>query len=177
MRKLSDRYFDWMCSLVSKEKRKSYRNLFRYLNSVDFQYSIPLDANRFDDGIELRYRFGYERHIDISVIANELDVTSCSVFEMMIALSIRCEEHIMGDPSIGDRPGKWFWLMIDNLGLTKMDDEHFSIRKAESIINVFLDRSYSKDGSGGLFHIPNCHRDLRNVEIWYQMMWYLDKIM
>ena len=44
-------------------------------------------------------------------------IRPCSVLEMMIALSMRCEEQIMDDPDIGNRTGQWFWDMIDNLGL------------------------------------------------------------
>lgn len=37
--------------------------------------------------------------------------------EMIIALAIRLEEHIMDDPDIGNRTGQWFWDMIVSLGL------------------------------------------------------------
>ena len=39
-----------------------------------------------------------------------------------------------------------------------------------------MNRTYSPDGDGGLFTVRNCDRDLRNVEIWIQMCWYLDTI-
>ena len=41
---------------------------------------------------------------------------------MMIALAIRCEEHIMDDPDAGDRTGQWFWSMLVSLGLGSMDE-------------------------------------------------------
>ena len=98
-------------------KRLSYRKLLRELHRIEFTYSIPMDGNRAEDGVDLRYRFGYENGYSSSMISVYLDNRMCSVLEMMIALAIRCEEHIMDDPDIGNRTGQWFWNMIVNLGL------------------------------------------------------------
>ena len=60
---LNNKYFKWMCQLVLDRrysKSLSYRKLLQFLNRVDFSYTIPMDGNREDDGIDLRYRFGYE---------------------------------------------------------------------------------------------------------------------
>ena len=60
---LNSKYFNWMCQLVlgrRHSKSLSYRKLLRFLNRVDFFYTIPMDGNREGDGINLRYRFGYE---------------------------------------------------------------------------------------------------------------------
>jgi hypothetical protein len=100
----------------------------------------------------------------------------CSVLEMMIALAIRCEETIMDDPDIGDRTRQWFWGMIINLGLGGMTDANFDPDFVDDSVLRFLNRDYEPDGRGGLFTIRNCHRDLRDVEIWYQLCWYLDSI-
>ena len=110
------------------------------------------------------------------MIAAFLDNQPCSVLEMMIALAIRCEEHIMDDPDVGNRTGQWFWNMIMNLGLGSMTDDQFDKRYAEQVIERFLNREYEQDGEGGLFTVKHCKHDLRTVEIWYQMCWYLDEI-
>ena len=81
----------------------------------------------------------------------------------------------MADPDIGNRTGQWFWNMIVNLGLGNMNDSNFSEDFVEKRIEVFLDRNYGKHGEGGLFTVRNSRYDLRNVEIWYQMCWYLDE--
>lgn len=94
---------------------------------------------------------------------------------MMIALAIRCEEHIMDDPDIGNRTGQWFWNMIVNLGLGSMNDSKFDRDYVEDIVQKFLDRKYSRNGDGGLFTVNRSRYDLRSVEIWYQMCWYLDE--
>lgn len=177
--KIKNEYFNWLFNLVCGKrysKQLSYKKLLMRLHSIDFRYSIMRDKNRAEDGKSLRYRFaiakGY-KDIQDSVIS-DLD-GPCSVFEMLVALSNRCEESIMDDPSYGNRTGQWFWGMITNLGLGSMFDSHFDKEYVDAVINRFLDRDYEPTGKGGLFTI-DCGRDLRTVEIWYQLCWYLDSI-
>ena len=136
-----------------------------------------MDGNRAEDGVELRYRFGSECGFDNSAVADCLDDKDCSVLEMMVALAIRCEEHIMDNPDIGDRTGKWFLDMIVNLGLEKMTDDRFDKRYVERILHRFLNREYGRNGDGGLFTVHHSRIDMRSVEIWYQAMWYLDEVL
>ena len=104
---LVNRYFDWMYQLVvDRYSKLSYRRLFAKLHSTEFIFEIPMDGNRAEDGVELRYRFGREQNYPDAMVASLLDDTSCSILEMMIALSIRCEEHIMDNPDIGNRTGQ-----------------------------------------------------------------------
>jgi hypothetical protein len=149
----------------------TFRNLLMYLHNTEFTYTIPRDANRAEDGQRLRYRFAYETgYAEIYLDG------PCSVLEMMIALVIRCEETIMDDPSFGDRTAQWFWGMVVNLGLGSMDDTRFDINYVEMVVTRFLNREYEPDGRGGLFTIKNCPDDLREVEIWYQMNWFLNTV-
>lgn len=173
-RELSGLYFDWMYQLVVGNRcPKSYRELFSKLNDTEFIYLIPMDGNRAEDGIDLRYRFGRENGYDDAVVAALLDNVPCSVLEMMIALSIRCEEQIMEDPDIGDRTGKWFWEMISSLGLKSMDDDRYDEENADDILTRFLNREHAANGKGGLFTVTDPTVDMRDVEIWYQLWAYL----
>jgi hypothetical protein len=142
------------------------------LHDIEFRYLIPKDENRAEDGISLRYRFS--RLYDY-VDYDDLD-GPCTVLEMMVALAIRCEEDIMDDANLGNRTKQWFWNMIVSLGLGSMTDSRFDERRVDNIIERFLDRDYEPDGRGGLFTVRHCDYDLRDVEIWYQMCWYLDSI-
>lgn len=176
--KLNNAYFEWMYRIVCNEqcsKRLSYRKLLYLLHDMEFTYTIPMDGNRAEDGTDLRYRFGYENEYEGSMIATYLDDRPCSVLEMMVALAIRCEEHIMDDPDIGNRTGQWFWNMIYNLGLGSMSDTNFDRSQVEKIIHKFLNHEYKRNGEGGLFTVKHYQKDLRLVEIWYQMCWYLDE--
>ena len=82
----------------------------------------------------------------------------------------------MDNTAFGDRTQQWFWGMIRSLELNGMTDDNFDKDIAEDIIERFLDRRYKPDGRGGLFTIRNCRRDLRKIEIWIQLLWYLDSI-
>ena len=177
-RELNKKYFEWMYRLVysndDKHIKLSYRKLLKHLHKLEFTYILCMDENRESDGIDLRYRFGYEQGYGSPMISTYLDDKPCSVLEMLVALAMRCEEHIMNNPSIGNRLGQWFWNMIVSLGLGYMKDDRFDSNHVDTVIFRFLNRDYEPNGEGGLFTIKDTHRDLRRVEIWYQMCWYLN---
>lgn len=175
-----DDYYYWLTDLVVRDKRsnpRKYDDLLSFLHEVEFIFTIPLDDNRAFDGMDLRYRYARDRgplH-EVDYVMDILD-GPCSVLEMMVALSLRCEENIMDDTHYGNRTGQWFWKMITSLGLGAMDDTRFNQAECAYIIERFLNREYEPNGRGGLFTIYGCDRDLRDVEIWRQMCWYLDSI-
>lgn len=171
-----NRYFDWLYDLVCNgryHENLSYRKLLRKLFDTEFTYTIRKDRSRASDGVDLRWRFA-EEHMN-GAMAVDTD-RPCSVLEMMIALALRCEETIMDDPQVGDRTGQWFWGMISNLGLGYMSDGRFDEKEADIILYRFLNRDFEPNGRGGLFTVRNCEYDLRRVEIWTIMLWYLDGI-
>lgn len=172
-----NQYFEWLCrsingSWVSEEI--SYRKLLMHLHNTQFYYSIPKDADRAGAGVDLRWRFISENNYDPALL-NELE-GPCSVLEMMVALAIYCEEHVMDNPGYGDRTGQWFWGMITNMGLGAMSDYLFDKYYVDDVVTRFLDRKYHPDGTGGLFKIRGCEDDLRRVPIFYQICWYLNSI-
>ena len=173
---VSNAYFEWLFDLVCGKRysnRTSYRKLLMHLHNKEFRYLLLRDENRAEDGVDLRYRFSYIHNIDD--VELYLD-GPCSVLEMMVALAIKCERDIMDDPNVGDRTTQWFWYMITNLGLGSMSDDRFDKVFVDGVIECFLDRDYEPNGRGGLFTIRNCNCDLRTVEIWHQLLWYLDSI-
>lgn len=160
-------YFEWMYDLVCEgrfSKSISYRKLLMRLHDTEFIYFILKDENRAEDGAALRRRFSGHSHYG-----------PCSVLEMMLALAIRCET-IMDDPAYGNRTGQWFWGMINSLGLSGMTDSNYDREYVDRVLDIFMNRHYEPDGRGGLFTIPNHDKDLREVEFWNQMWWYLDSI-
>lgn len=178
--RIIDEYFNWLKGLVYGEyfaAERSFDKLLSLLNRIEFTYSIPMDQNRAEDGISLRYRYAITTNCPYSPDDVLYEINGpCSVLEMMIALSIRCEEDIMDDPGIGDRIKQWFWGMIVNLGLGGLHDGNFDQERAERVILRLLNRDYEPDGRGGLFTVRHPFRDLRDVEIWTQLLWYLDDI-
>lgn len=172
---ITNEYFEWMFDLMccGRSSKMIYRKLLRHLHDTEFIFSIPKDDNRAEDGIDLRYRFALMRdYDDIEMYLHG----PCSILEMMVALAIRCEENIMDNPDIGDRTSQWFWGMVVNLGLGSMSDDKYDENIVTEILDRFVNREYEPNGKGGLFTIRKCKYDLRNVEIWYQLCWYLDNI-
>lgn len=178
---LNDEYLAWMYDLVCDErysKSNRYRKLFDHLYNREFTYTHPMDGNRFEDGVNLRYRFGYEKGIDDRTISTYLDYCPCSILEMMIALSLRVEENIMTNSEVGNRVGQWFWQMIVNLELGGMKDSKYDPQYVDERLDIFLNREYNRDGTGGaLFHIHDPKRDMRTADIWYQINWYLAEVL
>lgn len=167
-REISNRYLKNIIALVYDDRYgKSYKELFEYLYSTEFTWTIPMDRNRALDGIALRDKYGYPE--------DPMD-EPCSVLEMLIALAARIENQLMWNYDLGDRTSQWFWIMMTNLGLNKLDDEHFDISIAEQRVNIFLDRMYEYNGEGGaLFVLDKPVADMRAVEIWYQVNWYISE--
>ena len=177
-RNIHNDYFDWLCSKIHGVEYyyNSYRYLLSELHNIEFYWILPNDSNRAQDGVDLRSRFCYENDIPEEFGMRELD-GRCSFFEMLVALAIRCEEQIMGDPLKNDQTDKWFWLMIRNMGLIEMDDARFDLGVVHYSVRNVLERRFEPNGRGGLFILPFCDgKDLRYIEIWYQMMLYLDNL-
>lgn len=175
MATLEERYFNWMTNIIYDKRHSDYKKLLKCLNDIEFTYLIEMDGNRESDGINLRYMFGYENDIPDPEITKYLDNRQCSVFEMMVSLSLKMED-IMEDPDIGDQIPDWFWTMIRNLRLEDMNDRYFDKEYVEDKIDIFLNREYEPNGKGGLFELRRNTGDLRGVEIWVQAMWYLDEV-
>lgn len=173
---VNNEYFEWLVGIIrntTKDNPCSYDKLLTHLHNTRFRYSIKRDYNREKDGLDLRYCFALDTHCEDAGIY--LD-GPCSVFEMMVALALRCEETIMSNSEYGDRTGQWFWQMVVSMGLGPMRDELYDKNVVTYAIERFLNRDYEPNGKGGLFTIRYRKRDMRTVEIWTQLQWYLDEI-
>ncbi len=167
-------YFEWLCTLINSEKYDINRwmNVLEALFSKPFYNVHPKDVNRMEDGYELWLKYCELANI---FTINEHDRNSVSILEVMIALAMRCENEIMSCIDGSNHTSIWFFDMLENLGLIDLSDNNFDYIKFEYITNRFLNRNYDPDGKGGLFYIPGINIDLRDVEIWYQMNWYLNR--
>lgn len=177
---VKESYKDWLiyrvCSDRYLKNARLYSKLLSFLLTREFYWSNPMDSNRETDGLNLRDLFLYEHpeFLDDAIYFETMG--ACTVLEMMVALAVRVEETIMSDDIRGDRTGKWFWSMIESMQLDQMTDYNFDKEYIKAVLYRCLDRTYDYDGSGGFFTIPDSYQDMRDVEIWYQMLWYLDYI-
>lgn len=169
-------YFEWMHDLVSGDRFArgfGYRKLLTFLHDIEFVYFVPHDENRAADGIALRYRY---------CLIHECEDLEwclsgpCSVLEMMVALAFKCEENFMDELAMGDRTGQWFWNMVNNMGLGGMNDSNYNERLVIDVVARFLNREYEPDGRGGLFRVRDWYRDMRDAEIWHQLLAYVNTL-
>lgn len=175
---VTSQYFDWLHDTVCgkwEPRNLSFHSLLMFLFRQDFIPSCEMDESRAEDGCDLRYRFAQERNIPYAAMNNATSGMPCSMLEMMVALSIRIEEHIMADSEAGNRVGQWFWSMIVSLGMAAMDDARFDEGRVQFVIDRFNQRAYQPTGAGGLFTLINPNVDMRKLDIWYQLMAYLNE--
>lgn len=134
---------------------------------------IPKDGNQAENGRSLRYHF-VQSHPEFEDAEGYLE-GPCSVLEMMVGLTLRCET-IMDDTRYGDRTTQWFWGMVQSLGLSTMTDDRFESDFVNERLNIFLNREYEPNGRGGLFTVRRCEADMRKLEIFAQLCMYLNSI-
>lgn len=169
-----DWYFRWLYKKVEKRSKVKYWKLLQLLNDREFFWSVPNDDNRLEDGLRLREIFARTRP---SFLPPGPSI-HCSILEMLVALSGRMED-ILSDSRKGDRTSDWFWEMIANLGLDQFHDGNFTEANDSGVIdyilNQFVNRTYDRRGHGSIFPSKKSVKNLAKVEIWYQMMNYLDE--
>lgn len=162
------RYIDYLFDIVGRSD--THESLIKHLLATEFYSLVPNDDNRGIDGEQLREKF----KLELGVKADPLSLPDigCSVLEMLIALSLRIEFDLYGGPYEKDS-SDWFWVLIDNLDMTRFDN--FAYRKQENVelleekLDILLERQYDFAGFGGVFPLNNPQEDQRKVEIWYQM--------
>ena len=173
---MKDRYFQWLCEIVGREK--NYSILLDHLHRAEFYFAHHMDANRAEDGKELRTKFLGEMGVPMPPSFDEevFFSASCSVLEMIVALSMHMAEALDDCPMMRN-VDECFWILIGNLGLTRYNDlvwiDNDAQIRVENKLKKFLDRKYTKNGVGGLFPLDHTENNLREIEIWYQMAEYL----
>lgn len=177
---IEDAYFKWLCDLVCDKRYLGGRSYAKLLYALHYKWTYlpeyPMDSNREADGMEMRYKFA--NTMSGFVPGDDIYDNPCSVLEMMVGLSVRCEDTIMGVSEFGSRYYRWFWEMIESMGLADQTDDIYDKHVVDQIVYNMLHHNYSRNGKGGLFTVSEnmSHRDMRKAEIWYQMSWYLEDI-
>ena len=162
-------YFDWLYYMINPKQRQ-YRKLLTELHNIEFTHFVDYDENRASDGINLRWYYVDDGGND-EILRWK---APCSVLEMILALAFHMDK-ILGDDELDIV--HWFWMMIDNLDLAWMTDDKYDKNYVNGRVDKFLDRRYEPDGDGNIIYIKDCPDDLRKVEIWAQMCWYLDSVL
>lgn len=169
---IDDLYFEWLYSQVAsvrnRNPERSYWELCRQLYVKPFIWYIPNDDNREEDGKCLREEFVELKDIqDVEPLWMSLE---CSMLEMFIGLARLASFESSLEPA------EWFWKFLENLGLTKYTDATYTeddIPEIDMILERVINRTYKRNGDGGVFPLNKPKRDQRKVELWYQLSAYL----
>lgn len=172
---LKNEYLRWLYTLLfGDEEETKYWCLSNKLFSIPFYWTVPNDDNRAEDGIQYRQEFFAIHYKSYDIWWDE----PCSVFEMLFGLANRMED-ILENPMRPSDIGQWFEILISNIGLKACTDDFWSSNCEKLVdrkIAMVLDRTYNRYGQGGLFPLErNVKRDQRTVELWYQLMAYIDE--
>lgn len=164
-------YLGWLMGLV-KRPGPSYTYLFELIFSQEFYEIVPNDYNRLENAKSLRVRYGGDHFLEKDGVA----VPPVSLLEVMITLAYHLND-ITYDPETPDQQGVWFWFLVRNLGLDEFYDGNITDSDKEFIqetLSVVVERTYESSGVGGLFPLSYPERDQTEVELWYQMMDWLE---
>lgn len=166
-------YRDWLVNEFTDFDMREYSLLMDHLQDTPFRYIEYMDHNRCDDGLELRTRYADDNNMYYREVIKILEKYPCSCLEMLCALADRIDRDYIGEP--GDsHPEKLFREFIENLGLNNYHNKNFSKQNANRILDIWLDRRFSRRGVGSILPIRKAPcANQRNVEIWRQMMMYL----
>lgn len=169
---ISEEYYEWLCTMINP---KEHYALLSYLHNSEFLWdpqTMPMDENRAEDGRGLRGIFTniagyhqYENHM----------TDACSVLEMLIGVARRMD-YIMLEIGQEEQTDKWFWVLLENLGLDTYTDKDFYAGEVHDILMKFMQRDIDFNGNGGLFPMIHADENQADVEIWYQMSAYLDEV-
>lgn len=167
-------YFRWLIGKLDKHMVKKYSSLLMHLFKDTFieNSNVPMDVNRARDGIALRKRFISENEYFGDSELEIIQYEDCSWLEMLIALAERIDDQMMFDMNLGNRTDKWFWLIINQMDLSQFDEKNYVYDQIKRKLNKLIRREYENDGKNGIF---KCNRDVRKIEIWYQMMEYFNE--
>lgn len=170
-------YFCWLSEMVCVDGRytdESYWILAEALWDIDYFWILERDENRAKSVDLLRNRYlldgGKERYEGKPNVLEVLVMLSDVMFDML--------DELDGE----DRRPMYFWEMIENLGLSDFTDQVYEelpnrrawfYRRIKQRISVWLERKFDYNGFGSPFPLENPREDQAEVELWYQMQYYV----
>lgn len=176
-------YLDWIYDWATHDRvppSLACHKLIERLFQAEFFHTVKWDENRERDGKGLRFRFAQATDLASRMNMSPSGLTAyidrvmgyCSLLEVMVVLACRMEEDYMDNPQMGDRSTCWFTDMLLSMQLGHVPDIWYEQERIDKAIHITLNRLYEYNGRGGLFHIRNADRDMRDVELWGQMLEY-----
>lgn len=170
-------YYLWLLDKIHIRDHPHHEMMVEYLYDYPYRWRVEDDRNRAVDGMELRDRFEMETGWPISEYKEVGLNVPCSVLEMLVGLAMRIEDDIMYDPEHGERTHIWFWMMAENLGLTKATDDEieFGDRFGVPYLDYLLDSWMSGNVQKAEIFPQKVGKNHQKVEgIWQKTMNFLN---
>ena len=174
-------YFEWLKSMViderfSRNKRISYDKFLKMLWDIPYTPLLGNDIDREIEGLCLRNEYANEFDLWFELGTGDVDIWGpCRVLEMLIGLSRRMYDIMYGS-NTDNSIDRWFWAMIENVGLIDSTDGYFEkhprdVEITKCVIEEIVGGVNRGKGlyPGGWFYVKNWDR----IELWYQMNRYL----
>lgn len=176
-----DAYFKWLKEQITGSETadiEEYDILVTTMSVMPFTYVVDMDSNRMWDGLYLRNIF-YDDH---AAFEGEL-TQECSLLEALVGLAYRMSFDVFSD--MGKSTADWFWEFMENLGATFYTDAVLEGRFVDSeenyrgelidLLKGFMDRTYKDTRHGNVFKYKRDRKDIKQVELWYQMHYYIEE--
>ena len=153
----------------------SYSKLINELWETPFESYLGNDADRAEDGMDLRFMYksmlAEEIGIDEYVMPDISDLLGeCRVLEVLISMSMYMYDMMTGTREY-NTVARWFWEMMENSGLVYFEDNLFVYETVRNILDDILKRRYNVD-TNGFFGVYGW----QEIELWYQMQDFIKGI-
>ena len=167
---LTEDYLRWLAPQIRDvNKSPTFWDLFTAMFEKEFEWFVPNDDNRLQDGLDLRAEFCYANHIRAGSLKS---LGPARFLEVLIGLSRRMSFNAGGSSQ------EWAWQFVVNLELNRMSDPlgRRRLHRVNDILDTVIRRTYTPDGVGGFFPLAWPDEDQTQKELWYQMAAYIDEL-
>lgn len=170
-RDILEEYQAWLVDFVSDglPEHRNYGYLLHDLGCKEFTWTLLMDEQRDIDGLYLRRDFMNKYHIDMDSSFYKMPR---SVFEVLAAFSRTIEIQITGTQEY-DNFSRFFWIMLDNLGLLKYSDERYNVNKVYEILDNWMGHFSDESDNPNIFPLKNSKTDKSKIDMWYRMQFWL----
>lgn len=174
---IQESYLNWLCTIGGADDNafgNGYHILFKVLHEIPFKVILERDNNRLSDALRLREMF---KDVSCYALYDCIDNMPVSFLELLISLALRMEFIISSSEDI-DETAQWVWVLLSNLNLIWYDDTTWDDNKELEVYYIcqsVMSRAYNSTGQGGFFPLKDSKDDQRNVELWYQLNYFLNE--
>ena len=194
MEKSEKNYREYLINMVERPD-EDYRFLLEVLWDKEFYFILPRDEDRGRDGLDLRLEAGIEdpgifgpcRILEVLIaLAKRYEFELYNWGEMhryrkgKNIFSLDPPEEELSDELVDDvirTRADLFWVFMENLGLSEYNRKNWShthvLVEIDEIISRWLERNFEYDGVGSPFPLKRPQKNMRRVELWYQLQAYI----